>query len=192
MADRNDKEKPGPADLRLNLDKVRQGGGGTQARGEQTSKDPPLVEIEANDAREKAIWEKYLFSKIIGKGGFSVVISLCDKKTKATVAAKVVEKHKLSSDTLRLLQEEPIILRSLDHPNIMPLLDFVESQKRLFLFFQYMRGGDLSKYIKDRRKHQKFFTEGEIQVVMRRLLEAIAYLHSRGIIHRDIKPGERR
>lgn len=189
MAERTEKDRLAMAELRVSLEKGRSLVPAKTAKVDDSAKQSQLVEIETNDAREKAIWEKYLFYKIIGKGGFSVVIALCNKKTRGLVAAKVVEKHKLSSDTLRLLQEEPIILRALDHPTVMPLLDFIESHKRMFLFFDYMKGGDLSRFIKERRKSRKFFMESEIQVVMVKLLEALAYIHSRGVIHRDVKPG---
>jgi serine/threonine protein kinase len=155
----------------------------------QPDSDKKLIEIEANDEKEKAIWEKYLFNKIIGKGGFSVVIALCERSSKAMVAAKVVDKQKLSKDTLRLLQEEPLLLDSLRHPTIIPLLGVVESQKRLFVFLEYMKGGDLSRMIKERRKSQVFFKESEVHIIMKRLFQALQFIHSRGVIHRDVKPG---
>lgn len=159
------------------------------SKPELAKSDKKLIEIEANDVKEKAIWDKYLFSKIIGKGGFSVVISLCEKKTRDLIAAKVVEKNKLNKDTLRLLQDEPEILRDLSHPTIIPLIDFIESDKRLFIFLEYMKGGDLSRMIKERRKDRRYFLESEIQSIMSRLFQALQFIHARGIIHRDIKPG---
>ncbi len=148
-----------------------------------------LVHIETSDENEKKVWSKYLFKKIIGKGGFSIVISLYEKKTGRVVAAKVVDKVKISGDTVRLLQEEPVILRSLDHQNIVSLIDYVESQKRIFILLDYMDGGDLSKYIKERKRANNPFKEHEVQGVLLKLLHALNYLHGRGIIHRDIKPG---
>lgn len=148
-----------------------------------------LVQIESQDPVEKKIWAKYLFRKVIGKGGFSIVISLQDKKYSKQVATKVVDKTKLSPDTLKLLQEEPHILGSLSHPAIIPLYDCVESQKRIFMFLEQMEGGDLSKYIKERRKDGEFFTETEAQTIMMRLMSGLHYMHAQGVVHRDIKPG---
>jgi serine/threonine protein kinase len=77
-----------------------------------------LVQIETSDETEKKLWAKYLFKKIIGKGGFSIVIALFEKSTSKIIAAKVVEKHKTNPKTLNLLKEEPIILKKLYHPHI--------------------------------------------------------------------------
>ena len=148
-----------------------------------------LIHIESADENEKKIWDKYLFKKIIGKGGFSTVISLHEKDSNRIVAAKVIDKGKISPDTLRLLQEEPAILKNISHSSIIPLIDFVESQKRIFILLEYMEGGDLSKFIKERRKSGTYFKEYEVQQVIYRLLFALQYLHTRGIIHRDVKPG---
>lgn len=148
-----------------------------------------LVQIETSDETEKKLWSKFLFKKIIGKGGFSIVIALFEKSTSKIIAAKVVEKHKTSPKTLNLLKEEPVILKKLNHPNILKMIDFVESKKRLFMLVEYMKGGDLSRYIKRRRKVGNFFRESEAYVVMLSLFRALSYLHSQKIIHRDVKPG---
>ena len=159
---------------------------GIERRSDNTEQ---LIHIETSDEMEKRIWNKYLFRKIIGKGGFSIVISLIDKKGGKSVAAKVVDKLKINFNTLRLLQEEPIILRGLDHPNIIHLVDYVESQKRIFILLELMEGGDLSRYIKERKKSHNYFRESEVQGVMAKLLAGISYLHSKNVVHRDVKPG---
>lgn len=189
MADKGARGRPVQTEVQLISREGRPQSLNPPCKPDMVSSEKKLIEIEANDSKEKGIWDKYLFSNIIGKGGFSVVISLCDKKTREIVAAKVVDKNKLNKDTLRLLQDEPEILRTLSHHAIIPLLDFVESDKRLFIFLEYMKGGDLSRLIKDRRKDRRYFKEAEIQTVMMRLLQALQFIHARGIIHRDIKPG---
>lgn len=89
-----------------------------------------------------------------------------------------------------MVKGEPSILKTLSHPQILRMVDFIESKKRLFMLVDYMQGGDLSRHIKTRRKSGAgYFRENEIAVVMRQLLRALEYLHRQKIVHRDIKPG---
>lgn len=148
-----------------------------------------LTQIETSDEKEKKLWSKYLFKKIIGKGGFSIVIALHEKSTAKTIAAKVVEKHKISVNTLNLLRCEPNILKELSHNCIIRMIDFIESKKRMFMLVEYMRGGDLSKYIKNRSRTGQYFREGEVAIIMKKIFKGLCYLHSKSIVHRDIKPG---
>lgn len=77
------------------------------------------------------------------------------------------------------LQNEVEILRHLDHPHIVRVLETYSFQKQLFVVLELMRGGDL--FSRDP------YTEEEAWTITKSVLSAVAYMHSKGIIHRDLK-----
>ena len=85
------------------------------------------------------------------------------------------------------MEQEATILRSLDHPYIVKLVDvFVSPGVAMYLVMELVAGGDLF----DRIVQQRSYTEVDSRRVMRRLFSAVHYLHEqRNIVHRDLKPG---
>ena len=71
------------------------------------------------------------------------------------------------------------ILKDLDHPNIVRCLETYSYKLRWYILLELCSGGDL--YTRDP------YTEAEAQAMVRSLLEALAYLHARQIVHRDLK-----
>ena len=86
--------------------------------------------------------------KTLGQGTFGKVILARHKITGENAAIKVLEKSKISdtSDTERVLREIHI-LKLMRHPNIVQLYDIGETNKKLFLFMEYMENGELFNYI---------------------------------------------
>lgn len=66
----------------------------------------------------------------------------------------------------------------------MPISEVFECEDFIYIVIEYFKGGDLSSYLK-----KKELTEHETQMIMHQLFQALQYLSNRGIIHRDIKPG---
>ena len=81
-------------------------------------------------------------------------------------------------------QEEVAVLRAIDHPNILRLYEVYETTDTIYLITQLCEGGELF----DRIIQRGVFSEGEAAVLIAQLLDALTYLHSRGIVHRDVKP----
>lgn len=71
------------------------------------------------------------------------------------------------------------VLKNLDHPNVVRCLETYSYHNRLFILLEECSGGDL--YTRDP------YTEVEAQSMVKEMLEAVAYLHSRGVVHRDLK-----
>ena len=75
-------------------------------------------------------------------------------------------------------------MRELDHPYIMKLVEVHESQNSIYLVMELLEGGELFNHVSDKGTLQK----KEYYKILKCLLEALAYMDSKGIMHRDLKP----
>ncbi|KAL6989565.1 [pyruvate dehydrogenase (acetyl-transferring)] kinase [Sarracenia purpurea var. burkii] len=127
------------------------------------------------------------FEKIdkIGSGTYSNVYKARDNITGKIVALKKVRFDNLEPESVRFMCREIIILRRLDHPNVIKLEGLVTSRMScsLYLVFEYMEhdlaGLAASPEIK--------FTEAQIKCYMHQLLSGLEHCHNRGVLHRDVK-----
>ena len=90
-------------------------------------------------------------------------------------------KHEILRST-RLLSEL-LLLRELEHSSIVPLWDVFETDAEVFLVMMHCEGGELF----DRVVSKHVYTERDAAEVCYRVLDALRYLHGKGIIHRDVK-----
>jgi len=100
------------------------------------------------------------------------------------VAVKIIRSD-LAYDTVarkRFLREAEVSAH-LKHEHILPLFEFGEEQGRLFLVTPYIQGGTLAQ-----RLQRGPLSYGEIHQLFTALVQAVAYIHKRGVIHRDLKP----
>jgi calcium/calmodulin-dependent protein kinase I len=118
---------------------------------------------------------------VLGQGYFAVVKVGIDKKTGEKVAVKLVNKSLVEKE--ETLANEIDILGSIDHPNVVSMKAIFDTEDTLFIVMELMEGGELYEEIVKR----KTFTEKDAAEIVRQLCEALAYLHERGIVHRDLK-----
>ncbi|PIO33559.1 hypothetical protein AB205_0130330 [Aquarana catesbeiana] len=117
----------------------------------------------------------------IGRGSFGFVKRVVHKGNGATCAAKFIP---LRSKTRQQAYRERDILSEVSHERITLLLDAFETKKTLILILEICCGEELLDRLF--RKHN--ITEKEVKLYIRQLLEAVAYLHEKNILHLDIKP----
>lgn len=129
--------------------------------------------------------KEYMFlAPPLGAGAFGEVRRAKHNKSGLIRAVKIVDKRNLSFEELSIIKEEVNILKSLDHPNILRVLEFFEDADRIYIVTELCRGGELF----DRIIQLNQLSEKETKNIMNQVLNAISYCHSKGVVHRDLKP----
>ncbi|DBA00254.1 TPA: hypothetical protein N0F65_007898 [Lagenidium giganteum] len=136
------------------------------------------------NAPESSFHRHYKLGRKLGSGAYSVVHIATNRKTCKQVAVKCIAKSSLSSSDVIALKQEVKIMSDLDHPNLVPLLDYFEEERYYYIVTPLCTGGELF----DTLVNRKTYTEEDARELMRKLASAIAYVHSKGIVHRDLKP----
>ena len=124
----------------------------------------------------------------MGKGAYSKVYQVRNKKTGEERACKYISKLKLKEEELNKLRKEYDFLKDIDHPNIIKIYELFETEKSIYLIMEKCNGGNLMYKIEERMKLGKYFDEKILSEIMRQITSAIKYCHDKGICHRDIKP----
>uniref|UniRef100_A0A0E0CJJ7 [RNA-polymerase]-subunit kinase n=1 Tax=Oryza meridionalis TaxID=40149 RepID=A0A0E0CJJ7_9ORYZ len=123
--------------------------------------------------------------ELVGQGTYSNVYKARERGTGRVVALKKVRFDTSESESVRFMAREMMILRRLDHPNVIRLDGIATSRmhRSIYLVFDFMYS-DLTRII-CRPDHR--LTEPQIKCYMQQLLSGLQHCHERGILHRDIK-----
>ena len=128
----------------------------------------------------------YLLNEEIGSGGFAKVVLGTHIPTGEKVAIKIMDKQQILSDELnkeRVLSEIAI-LKIVRHNNIIKLYEVMETPQKIFLVMEYCDGGELFDYIVSKQH----LSEKQACTFFQEIIDALTYLHSQNIVHRDVKP----
>ena len=125
----------------------------------------------------------FTFIDTIASGAFGTVVKAIEIKTGQEVAVKIIKKNSRLIDTSHI-KEEINILKQLDHPNIVKFYDYIETNLKIYIIMEYIKGATLKRLIET--KHS--FSQNEACIIIEKLLSAIAYIHSKNVCHRDVKP----
>jgi len=135
----------------------------------------------------KGFYAKYEPKEVLGRGISSVVRRCIDKETGKEYAAKIIDLGAAdeTSSIMESTKQEISILREVKgHPFIIELHDVFESDAFIFLVFELCRNGELFDYLTS----VVTISEKKTRYIMRQIFEGIEYIHSRNIVHRDMKP----
>ncbi len=134
---------------------------------------------------QDALTGQYRLDRVLGRGGMATVYLAEDQRRGQPVAIKVLRPELASMLGPTRFHREIEILTRLRHPNILPILDSLETGPFLYYVMPYVSGDSLQTLLE---------REGPLPLdrvlgIARDLAAAIDYAHSQGVLHRDIKPG---
>ncbi|NEQ72824.1 MAG: protein kinase [Okeania sp. SIO2C9] len=137
--------------------------------------------------------DRYIIIRQIGQGGFGKTYLAEDTgRFKQAVVLKQLTPGNQGTEFIQKAEElfhrEAMILHQINHPQIPRFWEFIQENKCLFLVQDFIEGQTYESLLSQRRRQGKFFSEVEIIDFIRQILPVLNYLHSRGIIHRDIAP----
>ncbi len=124
----------------------------------------------------------YTIQGILAKGGMATIYIALQESLKRQVALKILD-PKLDSIILDHFLDESRIIASLKHPNIIPVYDVGRVGIHFYHAMEYLEGGDLE----DRIEQKKIDVHTALEIILE-LSDALYLVHSKGIIHGDIKP----
>ena len=135
------------------------------------------------------IIDQYILEKSLGKGAYGEVYLTTIKGDSKLIATKKIDKSFCENPiTKKYLINEINILKMLNHPNIVKFIDLKRTNNHYYIMMEYCNGGELHKVLeKYIEKNGKPFPEEIVQHLMRQIIDAFKYIHSKDIMHRDIK-----
>ena len=134
---------------------------------------------------DEVIADRYELQELVGTGGMSSVYKARDRLLERLVALKILHPHHASdADFVERFRREARSVAQLSHPNIVTVIDRGDDSGRQFIVFEYVEGENLKEIVT---------REGPLP--LRRALElalqvgrGLAFAHSQGLVHRDVKP----
>ena len=127
----------------------------------------------------------YLYGRLIGQGAFGKVNIGLNILSGRVVAIKSFNKKSLSTngDNMKKILSETDLMKKLNHPNVTKILEMFEDDEYILIAMEYINGGNLFSFVKKRRK----LSEKTAKFLFRQIILGIKHIHSKRIVHRDIK-----
>ena len=143
-----------------------------------------IINLNKEDQKDNIMCH-FIIKQIIGEGTFATVRLAVNKQTGMQVAIKIMEKNKIveKRDKVRI-EREIKVLKNLRHPNIVHLYNAIQTEEKIYLIMEYVKGRELFDYIVMKKK----LSEYESCLFFQQIISGIEYLHKIKYVHRDIKP----
>lgn len=135
---------------------------------------------------------KYKIISKLGQGAMGMVYKGFDPSIERYVALKTVSSHILNMDDLSIVssldrfKQEAKIAGRLNHPNIVSVYDYGEDKNTIFIAMEFVQGRELKHILSSNKGIASVETSINLMI---QLMEALAHAHEKGVVHRDIKPG---
>mmetsp|Transcript_23008 Transcript_23008/g.37884 ORF Transcript_23008/g.37884 Transcript_23008/m.37884 type:complete len:491 (+) Transcript_23008:230-1702(+) len=141
---------------------------------------------DGKDAESK-LYSKYDIAEVLGVGSTSTCHRCIELSTNESRACKIIDKNEIDPKYQNALDQfymEIETLRSMRHPNIIQLFDVYITEDKIYIIMELMSGGELFDYVVKKGT----LTEEEAARIVRKVTDALVYMHSKNVIHRDLKP----
>ncbi len=138
-------------------------------------------ELEARTARQELVLGRYRLGRRLGSGGFGTVFAARDERLRRDVAIKVIPRH--DTDDERAGREARVAAR-LNHPNVVALYELGCDDDSVYLVSELVEGRTLADLIAENA-----LSDRDIARIGAALSDGLAHAHERGVVHRDVKPG---
>lgn len=126
----------------------------------------------------------YQIGEVLGKGSYAVVRKAHSKRYKKDIAIKIICKKKAPEDFLtKFLPREIKVLKKIQHSNVLSLLEVIETNTRMYIITELAANGDLLEHIRSNGA----IAETTGKKLFRQLVDGVAYIHNKEIVHRDLK-----
>ena len=135
--------------------------------------------------------DNYRIERLIGRGGMGAVYEATDERLQRQVAIKVVNFAAAGHDKT---QQERFVrearsMAKLEHSNILPIYDFVVEGDNYYMVMKYVHGRDLDSYLAEANEKGETLPKRFVAKIIVQVARALDYADNRGIVHRDVKPG---
>lgn len=126
----------------------------------------------------------YTIIRVLGEGGMGVVYLAHDERLKREVAIKCLKnaQNQEQDKLTKRLRNEATILAQLNHPHVVQIYDIIDADDRFYIVMEYVNGTTLDKYLLEHIVNLQKRIHCLTQVI-----SGIAFAHSKGLVHRDIK-----
>jgi len=140
--------------------------------------------LNANNAKKISV-DEFRKIKVIGKGGFGRVLLVEKKDTKKVYAMKILKKGVIAArGEIEHTRTEKSVLSKLDHPFLAKLHWSFQTDENLYFVMDFINGGELFHHL----SNDKRFSDERAKFYAAEIVSGMEYLHTHGVIYRDLKP----
>eukprot|EP00931_Biecheleriopsis_adriatica_P003926 TRINITY_DN105673_c0_g1_i1.p1 TRINITY_DN105673_c0_g1~~TRINITY_DN105673_c0_g1_i1.p1 ORF type:complete len:743 (+),score=146.33 TRINITY_DN105673_c0_g1_i1:76-2304(+) len=132
--------------------------------------------------------QRYERLRVLGEGAFGTAHLVRERGKAAQYVAKEIRVSHLGQKERDLAAAESEVLRGISHPNVIGYVCSLQDGPRLYIVMEYADNGDLAAQIKLRKDSDRPFRESDVMFTHVQLVLALSHIHSRKILHRDLKP----